>query len=277
MFTIVAASEADTTTKIELDQIEKELIDEAYARSKWMIRASHILIEADTNDAEDQNRRALEKIAMIRKSIKNGTSFSHAARAHSDSPTVNEDDGDLGFFTVFEQFYPIETAAFTLQPGALSDPIKSRFGYHLLTVTDRILKQREKRVAHILIEDLTAEGKAKANAIFRQAANQDFAKLVATYSDDATTRRTGGDLGFDRLVDPLEEVRLHLPFEQISKPVKTTRGWHLLKVTAEAKETSLDEKYDALRQKIYLDNRPQRILNAIEQKTTFYPIARALQ
>ncbi len=73
--------------------------------------------------------------------------------------------GDLGYFTVFDMVYPFENAAFTTPEGQISEIIRTRFGYHILKITDNKEAMGKAKVAHVFIrmpEGATAQDSAKA-------------------------------------------------------------------------------------------------------------------
>lgn len=86
------------------------------------VRASHILVE----DQATADR--------LKKEIEGGTSFEQAAKDHSKCPSSRE-GGDLGWFGRGQMVKPFEDAAFGLQSGQVSSPVKTQFGYHLIKVT----------------------------------------------------------------------------------------------------------------------------------------------
>ncbi|NOX53691.1 MAG: hypothetical protein GXP27_04500 [Planctomycetes bacterium] len=99
------------------------------------VRAAHILLKAKT-DAEAGE--AEERLRRIRQDIVDGTiSFADAARRYSQAPSRDQ-GGDLGYFP-YRGKMPIELSrvAFALKVGEVSEPFRSAFGVHLLTVTDR--------------------------------------------------------------------------------------------------------------------------------------------
>lgn len=88
------------------------------------VRASHILV-ATEKEARD-----------LLQQIKCGASFEDLAKKHSTCPS-GKGGGDLGFFTKGRMVKEFENAAFTLQVGQVSEPVKTQFGYHLIKVTGR--------------------------------------------------------------------------------------------------------------------------------------------
>jgi peptidyl-prolyl cis-trans isomerase C len=88
------------------------------------IKASHILV-----DEADKAKEILEE-------INSGLSFENAAHEYSVCPSKDE-GGDLGYFSRGRMVPEFENAAFETQPGQITGPIKSPFGYHIIKVTDR--------------------------------------------------------------------------------------------------------------------------------------------
>jgi peptidyl-prolyl cis-trans isomerase C len=104
------------------------------------VRASHILIQSDTADPNsDPNQakaKAKEKTEDLLKQIKEGADFAELAKANSTCPSAAK-GGDLDFFTRGRMVAPFEKAAFKLDVGQVSDIVETRFGYHIIKVTDK--------------------------------------------------------------------------------------------------------------------------------------------
>ncbi len=117
---------------------EFEKRKESFVRDEE-VKASHILIKTG-NGVTDQ--QALEKITEIQGKIEeDGGNFSDLAKEYSECPS-SQNGGDLGFFTRGRMVKPFEDAAFSLKKGAFSKtPVKTRFGYHIIYVTDRHEKE----------------------------------------------------------------------------------------------------------------------------------------
>ena len=106
---------------------------------KEQVRASHILIKTDTTDSEaDPNQVKAEakiKIQGLLEQIKGGADFAELAKANSDCPSAAQ-GGDLDFFPRGKMAAPFEKAAFAMKVGEVSDVVETRFGYHIIKVTD---------------------------------------------------------------------------------------------------------------------------------------------
>jgi len=99
------------------------------------VRASHILIKNDKNDAE-----AKKKINEIYKKLKAGADFAKLAKEYSQDPGSAIRGGDLGWFGKGQMVKPFEKAAFSGKIGKIQKPIKTRFGYHIVLVTGKTNK-----------------------------------------------------------------------------------------------------------------------------------------
>lgn len=88
------------------------------------VKASHILVETE------------EEAISLKEVIISGEAFEDVAAANSLCPS-GANGGDLGFFGRGQMVSEFEDAAFSLNVGELSDPVKTNFGWHLILVTDK--------------------------------------------------------------------------------------------------------------------------------------------
>ena len=109
-------------------------------RKPEQVKASHILVQVPQNADEAKRAEALSTIQALKTRIDNGENFATLAMEHSDCPSKAK-GGDLGFFGREQMVKPFSDAAFALQPGQISDVVQTRFGYHLIRVTERQAEQ----------------------------------------------------------------------------------------------------------------------------------------
>jgi peptidyl-prolyl cis-trans isomerase C len=113
------------------------------------VQASHILIEVDPQASTSQKAEALKKLEDIQEKLRKGEDFATLAKEHSQCPS-SADGGNLGYFQRGQMVKPFEEAAFALEPGKVSNIVETRFGYHLIKVTD---KKPETTVAYKDVKD----------------------------------------------------------------------------------------------------------------------------
>ncbi|MFK7730860.1 MAG: peptidylprolyl isomerase, partial [Pseudomonadales bacterium] len=98
------------------------------------VSASHILINLDDRSEEE----ALALISSIVKQLESGADFGELAVQYSEDPSASKNSGNLGFFARGKMTPPFENVAFSLnEPGELSKPVKTRFGYHLIKLHEK--------------------------------------------------------------------------------------------------------------------------------------------
>lgn len=213
----------------------ESLIKEAYERKKYEIKASHILI----TKGGDTYKKALEIRAEI---IKSGD-FEAAAAKYSQDPSVKDNKGSLGYFTVFQMLYLFEEAAYTTKVGDISMPVKTKFGHHLIKVYDKRKNKGRVKVAHIYSkipkkgdENAKENARVKIEEIYSlvKAKNKSFEDFAREYSDDNTSAQKGGELDWftsGRMVPEFEDVAFSLKNKgDISEPFLTSYGWHIIKM-----------------------------------------------
>ncbi len=123
--------------KVDEQELQRRYEDQkARFQSAERRRASHILIGVSEDAAPGDVAEAEKKAQEIRERIARGESFEELARAHSEDPGSAESGGDLGFFTRGLMEKAFEDAAFGMQEGEVSDPVRSAFGFHVIKLVD---------------------------------------------------------------------------------------------------------------------------------------------
>lgn len=138
------------------------------------VQASHILIKFNPTDSNEVKAEALKKTQGLLEKIKNGADFATVAKENSTCPS-SEKGGDLGLFGRGQMVPAFEETAFAMQTGEVSDVVKTRFGYHIIKVTDKteasaksldevkedisamLKQQKQKDVAIKYIEEIKSE------------------------------------------------------------------------------------------------------------------------
>ncbi len=101
------------------------------------VRARHILLSVPENADEKKIEEVRQELLAIRQRILDGADFAEVAAEVSDDLGTRQKGGDLGFFGRNQMVKAFEDAAFSLEPGVLSEPIRTPFGFHLIRVEEK--------------------------------------------------------------------------------------------------------------------------------------------
>jgi len=254
------------------------LVKEAFKRMQYEVRASHILVRVKEGATPEDTAFAYKKAKKIHDRIIRGEPFPVVAKGASDDPSVKMNAGDLGFFTVFQMVYPFENAVYSMEVGETKGPVRTRFGYHIIKLTDKKEARGEVKVAHIMVAAPIRMDKEKINQkkelieqlYHRLKQGEDFSVLAEEYSDDKGTAAHGGELpwfGVGEMVQEFEKAAFALQSNgDISKPVITNYGWHIIKRIDRKEPKTFEAINDDLRRKVINSNRSQIAQNALIEK-----------
>ena len=246
---------------------EDELVNQAFSRMQEEVRAAHIMIALEANALPSDTLKAYRQLLDLRKSILSGkTKFENAARETSADTWSAKNGGDLGYFTAFNMVYPFESAAYELEVGDLSMPVRSQYGYHLVKLLDRRSASGIVRVRHIFFasngkSSLQEQQRAErsANEIYtRLEGGEDFISLLE-FSEDRKTKDAMGELpefGINKMMPAFEEAAFSLEAPgDYSVPVETSIGWHVIQLIEKKPLASFDELKSELKKKVKRDTR----------------------
>ncbi|MDY0081608.1 MAG: peptidylprolyl isomerase [Ignavibacteriaceae bacterium] len=239
--------------------LEKYLVEpnikDLYETRKPEIRASHIMIRPDSTG----ELAARNKTQAILDSIKKGQSFESMVQKHTQDNFSKAKNGDIFYFTAGQLPYEFEDAAYnTPKDSIYPQVVQTRFGFHIIKVTD--IKQRipKIRVSHILISYSNPDGSVDTAAAYATMdsvlaelkAGRDFGEVAKRFSDDTGTKDKGGDLGFFErrmMVPEFDEAAFNLGVGQVSDVVKTNFGLHVIKLTEKESYPGFEEDKENLK------------------------------
>jgi len=257
--------------------VSEQLIREAYDRSLKEIKAAHILVLVDENATPQDTLKAYQKIKSIRERILKGEDFGKLAQELSEDPSAKENKGDLGYFSVFRMVYPFENGAYTTKKGEVSEPVKTRFGYHLIKVNDIRDNRGEISVAHIMLSkpenpEKKNEVQDKINTIYQKLQQgEKFEDLANQFSEDKSSAPKGGKLA--RITSgQLNSITFENAAFAIknagdyTKPIETEFGWHIIKLLEKHPLKTFEESKADLENKIKRDERSRRIAESMNRR-----------
>lgn len=260
------------------ESADEALMQEAYERMKWSIRASHILIKCGDDALPADTVVAWNEISKVRKLALKGEDFGKLAVKYSQDPSAAQNNGDLGYFTAFSMVYPFESGAYNTPVGKISEIVRSRFGYHIIQVVDKKPDPGQIKTAHLMravpqgssLEKENLE-KEKIQLIYDSIMmGASFEEMVRRHSDDRGTSQKGGALPFFGLRQMVPEFE-HAAFElkevgQISKPIKTSYGWHIIKLLETKPLGTYEELKTTIKNKVSKDVRAQQGRQSVIEK-----------
>jgi len=264
--------------------VTDQLLLESYERLKQEVNVSHILIKLDPGASSEDTLLAFNKAKSIQKEANDNINFAALAKKYSDDPSVEKNDGDLGYFSALYMVYPFENAAYQTKVGKISDPIRTQFGYHILKVNDKRASRGEVKVAHIMI---SVNPKNNSDSIAEQKIQEiydllvegnDFENLVKKYSDDKKSASNLGELdwfGSNKMYKTFEEAAFNLKSPgDFSLPIKTPAGWHIIKLLDKKSLPPYEEVKSSLKSRVENDSRSQKsrdsLMKRLKEEYSFF-------
>ncbi|MDO4511116.1 MAG: peptidylprolyl isomerase [Bacteroidales bacterium] len=262
----------DTTINVRLEK-------EAYERMKTNVDLDHIMLPLgkDQND----NKAILARLDSIRTCVLNGEDWGALAKKFSTDPSAARNEGHYGFTASGIYPYGWEMVAYTTPIGQICKPFRTDFGNHLIRVNGKREDPGQVEVQHIMLLTRNMNDSAKAAVKARiyelydsVKAGADFDALAKKYSDDKGSATKGGKLpwfGVNRMVPEFEKASFALADGEISEPIETVYGYHIIKKLGHKGVPSFEEALPAIKRSIAYDERSQMARNAkIEEIKKLY-------
>jgi len=256
-------------------------------------RAAHIAIQCPSSASPETTDSALAKIkeayerVTIGKEVLKGKgkkaklvrqpveAFDAVAREVSTDPNVQETGGELGWITPFRYVYPLEEAVYNTAVGAVSEPFRTQYGFHIVLVEEE-RDHREVKASHIM--KMVARGdegseeakKALIDSIAAVVTAENFAEVAQRESDDRGSATRGGSLGWfgqGMMVKPFEDAAFALKDGEISAPVRSQYGWHIILKEGERGIQPLDSMRSQIERQVKRDERAKEADKSFIRKT----------
>lgn len=244
---------AQATPKyLQDDQAIDSLVRLSWRHMSKDRRAAHIAIQCPASASAGATDSALAKIKEARERVTLGRqvmkgkgkkakpvrekpeAFDAVAREISTDPQVQNNGGELGWITPFRYVYPLEEAVYNTPVGEVSEVFRTQYGFHIVLIEEE-RDHKEVKAAHIMkmvpADSLDAEKKAQIEEIAKKVTKDNFAEVAKMESDDRGSSSRGGELGWfgkGMMVKEFEDAAFGLQPGEISKPVRTQYGWHII-------------------------------------------------
>ena len=251
--------------------VTDELVLEAYERTINEVKAQHVLVRVE--NFETDTLQAFNAVLAFKDRLKNENFDSLKKEIHNGKNIFVE---DLGFFTAFKMAYNFESKAFNTNVGDVSDPFRTKFGYHVVKILDKRKSKGEVSVAHIMIantqKDNTLVAKDRILELHRLLVQgEDFGNLAKQFSDDKSSSVRNGELKpfksgqinstkFENTAFSLKKIG------DISDPIQTQFGWHILKLIKKTPVPDFNKIKQDLENKVGKDSRSKLVRSKMIDK-----------
>lgn len=234
--------EVDGRVTVSESEVDNYLTSQASANDNQdEFEISHILIRTPEEGATAEIQKAKAKVDKAMNQLKTGASFAKVSASLSDAPNALE-GGNIGWKSGAQMPALFLNTLKAMQVGEISAPLRSPNGFHILKLTNKrggnsplVVQQTHARHILIKLSEVMSDkdGKLKIDQIKERLNNgEKFEALARQFSDD-TSASNGGDLGWVNpgdTVPPFEKAMNELKDGQISAPVRSQFGWHILQV-----------------------------------------------
>ena len=234
--------EVDNRLNVSEGEIDNYLTTQANrGEEQDEFEISHILIRTPEDSSPEDLQKAKTKTQDALKQLAAGASFAQVSAAVSDAPNALE-GGAMGWKSGAQLPALFLSTLKSMQPGEVSTPIRSPNGFHILKLTNRrggssslVVGQTHARHILIKLSEVVSEkdAKRKMDSIKERLDNgAKFEEMARQYSEDGSANN-GGDLGWVNpgdTVPPFEKAMNTLGLGEISEPVLSPFGWHIIQV-----------------------------------------------
>ncbi len=221
-----------------------------------------------------------KKAKLVRQKVE---AFDVVAKELSTDPSVQQTGGELGWITPFRYVYPLEEAVYNTPVGEISHVFRTQYGFHIVLVEEE-RDHMEVKASHIMkmvpADSLDAIKKAQIDSIASelakaqrdnvQSTKEIFAEVAKRESDDRGSSPRGGELGWfgkGMMVKPFEDAAFGMSVGEISAPVRSQYGWHILYKEGERGIQPLDSMRTQILRQVQRDERAQEAEKSFVRKT----------
>lgn len=272
---------------------ERAAAKEIYDRGNEYVELSHILFRLPEKTLSKDTLSVYQEALDVYNQIKCGEDIDKLGAKLSAQNRKHIASEHVRCLFPMQTIKAFEEAAYTLPLGEVSMPVRTKLGFHIIKVHSRKQNPGRVKVAHILFaypKDGTKEDtlaiKDNAYKIYhRIKSGEDLALLAREYSSEKASAKNGGELplfGYGEMVEPFEKAAFSLSTPgEISTPVETQFGYHIVKLLDKIARPSFDDEYNKLSRKMGQGERNFELYRAFDERLKseygyiFYPEAYA--
>jgi peptidyl-prolyl cis-trans isomerase SurA len=267
--------EAAYTYWLEQD-IKKEMIDTFRQRDEVELRAFHILAEIPENAEQAYRDSVYNRLLEARNLLQEGTDPEQINEEYSSRRNGNPMGGQLPWITAGRTVLDFENALYDLEPGEISNPIRTQFGFHVIYLQEKRDRTPDRRISHIFVRhDEGDEGKDEIYNAFRDLeSGQSWNETVQNYTQDGATLPRGGQIGWvgyamqfpEEFVDEVMAADPEAPFSQ---PIEMSYGYHIIRIDSVRTYTSEEQRSREIENRLLqlqrLDADREQVYDAVTQ------------
>ena len=264
------------------NDIKKQLLDEYMERSRYELKSHHVLIQLDERAPAGQAGEVRAKLEEARELFLSGEkTMEQLDSEYSSQMQGRSAGGELPWFSAGVTVKPFEDVLYSLEPGEISEPVRTQFGYHLIYLIEKRDRIPDRNISHIFFRgnrgELTAE-QLSQNAYAALESGQPWDEAVQEYTQDGSSVNTGGDIGWvgygrqfsAEFIDAVMEIDPSLPY---TEPVQTNYGYHIFQVDSVRDYEDEDHRKEELAKQLedlprYTANREQ-VLERLATKGSY--------
>lgn len=179
--------------KVSEDEVKRRYAELTAAdKGEEEVHASHVLVMLEQDASQELVEAAMERATELAAKARKGTDFASLASESSDGPS-KIDGGDLGWFRRGEMVRELEQAAFALSPGQISDPVRTRFGFHVIKLEGR------REIPPRPLEELAGQIR---EGLFREEMSRQTERFLTSLKKDSLIEYPMEELAPDSVVSP---------------------------------------------------------------------------
>lgn len=242
------------------NDIKQQLLEEYAERSKFELNASHILIRMEqTRPGGASSDEAVATLEQAREEFLSGDrSMEELNQTYSSQVQGRPAGGDLPWITAGVTVKSFEDALFSLEPGEISEPVRTQFGYHLIYLEEKRERTPDRKTRHIFVRPNQQE--PPSDQVIQDAykaldEGRPWNDVVEEFTQDGSSADSGGDIGWigygrQFSADFIETVLAADTSKSYTEPLQTNYGYHIFRIDSVRSYRNEDQRIAELEEEL---------------------------